>query len=69
VWRASYTRGLGELTRWAVDRWGYPMQARALPGKGDAVVMAWSEGNAAAVSRHHVWKWEKYRDRPQRWIV
>src|SRR5437764_10847159 len=23
------------------------------PGKGDAVVMAWSEGNAAAVSRHN----------------
>jgi len=39
------------------------------PGKGDAVVMAWSEGNAAAVSRHNAWKWEKYRDRPQRWIV
>ena len=29
------------------------------PGKGDAVVMAWSEGNAAAVSRHNAWKWEK----------
>jgi hypothetical protein len=39
------------------------------PGKGDAVVMCWSEGNAAAVSRHNAWKWEKYRDRPQRWIV
>jgi len=37
------------------------------PGKGDAVVMAWSEGNQAAVSRHNAWKWEKYR--PQRWIV
>jgi hypothetical protein len=39
------------------------------PGKGDAVVMAWSEGNEAAVSRHNAWKWEKHRDRPQRWIV
>ena len=29
------------------------------PGKGDAVVMAWSEGNAAAVSRHNAWKWER----------
>src|SRR5436305_10506514 len=40
------------------------------PGKGDAVVMCWSEGNAAAVSRHNAWKWEKYRHRPQResWI-
>ena len=36
------------------------------PGKGDAVVMAWSEGNAAAVSRHNAWKWERPR---QRWIV
>ena len=26
------------------------------PGKGDAVVMAWSEGNQAAVSRHNAWK-------------
>jgi hypothetical protein len=36
------------------------------PGKGDAVVMAWSEGNAAAVSRHNAWKWERPR---HRWIV
>jgi hypothetical protein len=36
------------------------------PGKGDAVVMAWSEGNAAAVSRHNAWKWERP---PQRGIV
>src|SRR3954452_5254930 len=36
------------------------------PGKGDAVVMAWSEGNAAAVSRHNARKWERPR---QRWIV
>jgi hypothetical protein len=36
------------------------------PGKGDAVVMAWSEGNAAAVSRHNACKWERPR---QRWIV
>src|SRR6187397_2458114 len=39
------------------------------PGKGDAVVMAWSEGNAAAVSRHNNRKWEQYRDRRQAWIV
>jgi hypothetical protein len=39
------------------------------PGKGDAVVMAWSEGNAAAASRHNAWKWEKYRERRQAWIV
>jgi len=37
------------------------------PGKGDAVVMAWSEGNQAAVSRHNAWKWE--RKERQRWIV
>src|SRR4026209_1442241 len=36
------------------------------PGKADAVVMAWSDGNQAAVSRHNAWKWEKPR---QRWIV
>ena len=36
------------------------------PGKGDAVVMAWSEGNAAAVSRHNARKWERPR---HRWIV
>ena len=36
------------------------------PGKGDAVVMAWSEGNQAAVSRHNAWKWERPR---HRWIV
>jgi hypothetical protein len=30
-------------------------------------VMAWSEGNAAAVSRHNAWKWE--RKERQRWIV
>ena len=36
------------------------------PGKGDAVVMAWSEGNAAAAFRHNAWKWERP---PQRWIV
>jgi hypothetical protein len=23
--------------------------------------MAWSEGNAAAVSRHNAWKWERPR--------
>jgi len=39
------------------------------PGKGDAVVMAWSEGNVVAVSRHNAWKWEQYRDRRQLWIV
>jgi hypothetical protein len=39
------------------------------PGKGDAVVKAWSEGNAAAVSRHNAWRWEQYRDRRQAWIV
>jgi len=39
------------------------------PGKGDAVVMCWSEGNAAAVSRHNSRKWEQYRDRRQAWIV
>jgi len=33
------------------------------PGKGDAVVMAWSEGNAAAVSQHNAWKWERPRQR------
>jgi len=37
------------------------------PGKGDAVVMAWSEGNAAAVSRNNSWKWK--RQERQRWIV
>jgi hypothetical protein len=37
------------------------------PGRGDAVVMAWSEGNAAAVSRHAEWKWR--REERQRWIV
>ena len=37
------------------------------PGKGDAVVMAWSEGNAAAVSRQNARKWE--RKERQRWIV
>jgi hypothetical protein len=26
------------------------------PGKGDAVVMCWSEGYAAAVSRQNAWK-------------
>ena len=36
------------------------------PGKGDAVVMAWSEGNAAAASRHNALKWERPK---QRWIV
>src|SRR3954454_3476485 len=36
------------------------------PGKGDAVVMAWSEGNAAAVARHNAWKWRRSE---QRWIV
>jgi hypothetical protein len=36
------------------------------PGKGDAVVMCWSEGNQAAMSRHNAWKWETPR---QRWIV
>jgi hypothetical protein len=39
------------------------------PGKGDAVVMAWSEGNAAAASRHNTWKWERYKNRRQAWIV
>src|SRR5437588_12720638 len=39
------------------------------PGKGDAAVMAWSEGNAAATSRRDAWKWEKYRDRRQAWIA
>src|SRR4051794_41152283 len=39
------------------------------PGKGDAVVMCWSEGNAAAVSRQNAWKWERYRGQPKRWIV
>ena len=28
------------------------------PGRGDAVVMAWSEGEAAAVSRRNAGKWE-----------
>jgi len=37
------------------------------PGKGDAVVMAWSEGEAAAVCRHNARKWER-KERP-RWIV
>jgi len=37
------------------------------PGKGDAVVMAWSEGNAVAVSRNNSWKWK--RQERQRWIV
>ena len=36
------------------------------PGKGDAVIMAWSEGNAAAVSRQNSWKWRRPE---QRWIV
>jgi len=36
------------------------------PGKGDAVVMAWSESNAAAVSRQNSWKWQRPQ---QRWIV
>ena len=36
------------------------------PGKGNAVVMAWSEGNAAAVSRHNARKWERPH---HRWIV
>src|SRR4051794_24916402 len=36
------------------------------PGKGDAVVMAWSEGNQAAAGRHNAWKWERPR---HRWIV
>jgi hypothetical protein len=26
---------------------------------GDAVVMAWSEGEAAAISRRDAWKWER----------
>jgi len=39
------------------------------PGTGDAVVMCWSEGNAAAVSRHDPEKWKQHRDRAQRWIV
>src|SRR4051794_3334939 len=39
------------------------------PGKGDAVVMCWSEGNEAAVSRHDAWKWKQYQDRRQAWIV
>jgi hypothetical protein len=33
------------------------------PGKGDVVVMAWSEGNAAPVSRHNARKWERPRHR------
>jgi hypothetical protein len=37
------------------------------PGRGDAEVMAWSQGNAAAVSRQAEWKWK--RDERQRWIV
>jgi len=36
------------------------------PGKGDAIVMAWSESNAAAVSRQNSWKWQRPQ---QRWIV
>jgi hypothetical protein len=31
------------------------------PGRGDAVVMAWREGNQAAASRHNAWKWERPR--------
>jgi len=37
------------------------------PGRGDAVVMAWSEGEAAAISRQDAWKWE--RQVRQRWIA
>src|SRR5947209_3504042 len=37
------------------------------PGKGDAVVMAWSEGNAAATTRHNQAKWASRP--PHRWIV
>src|SRR3954451_9682835 len=36
------------------------------PGKGDAVVMAWSEGNAVAASPQNSWKWQRPE---QRWIV
>jgi hypothetical protein len=39
------------------------------PGKGDAVVMCWSEGNEVATSRHDAWKWKQHRDRRQAWIV
>src|SRR3954452_8042884 len=39
------------------------------PGKGDVFVMSGWEGNKDAVSRHNAWKWEKFRYRPQRWIV
>src|SRR3954468_18824281 len=42
------------------------IQPGGSPGKGDVVVMAWSEGNAAAVSRHNARKWERPR---HRWIV
>ena len=38
------------------------------PGKGDAVVMAWSEGNEAATTRHNQAKWAS-RPPPHRWIV
>lgn len=39
------------------------------PGKGDAVVMCWCEGNEAATSRQDAWKWKQYRDHRQAWIV
>ena len=38
---------------------GYPNQAP----QPMSAINAWSEGNAAAVSRHNAWKWEQYRER------
>lgn len=67
-WYAELICAKGKRRRTAPQR-RRPLSAIVArsPGRGDAVVMAWSKGNAAAVSRQAEGKWK--RDERQRWIV